>query len=42
MSSCCLYILRLNLKVLQYKSIFKNFNVRWVQIEINVRKMCDY
>ncbi len=26
---CTLYILRLNVKLLQYKSIFKNFNVRW-------------
>ncbi len=25
----CTLILRLNVKLLQYKSIFKNFNVRW-------------
>ncbi len=26
---CTLYIWRLNVKLLQYKSIFKNFNVKW-------------
>ncbi len=25
----CTFILRLNVKLLQYNSIFKNFNVRW-------------
>ncbi len=26
---CTLYIWRLNVKLLQYKSIFKNFNISW-------------